>query len=617
MHQSIMEAAMFTMFNNFKVGTKIKTGYGLVLLIAAFLVYQAYMGIDKLVDRAVKVDDTNQISRLMLEARRQEKNYILRGDKQYIDEVKANIEAIKKQAQETQAKFKKLENKKLMDDVLTSVNKYEKEFGDFVKILETKKASGAVTAWEESQGKDTDLSKADKAMVDGARGVHAAADAARKDQQQEMEQLVGATKMSLGIAFAIGILLGATVSIVISRRLVGSLNKGVDVATRLAVGDMTSHIDVTSRDETGQLLGALKNLVENSHEITRTAQEIASGNLMVSVKERSDKDELMKALGMMANRLSEAIRDIKTAADNVAAGSQQLSAGSEQLSQGTTEQASSAEEASSSIEEMNSTIKQNADNAAQTEKIALKSASDATESGNAVVEAVAAMKKIASKISIIEEIARQTNLLALNAAIEAARAGEHGKGFAVVAAEVRKLAERSQSAAADISKLSSGSMEVAEKAGKMLIKLVPDIKKTTELVQEITASSREQASGSDQINGAIQQLNQVIQQNAGAAEEMASTAEELSSQAEQLLETISFFKSDSGEGKTASALAGMATTRKPEHRFSVAHIGQKTRQKTKGPAVVPAMAASSGVALDLGHNGHGKESGKDADFEKF
>jgi methyl-accepting chemotaxis protein len=193
---------------------------------------------------------------------------------------------------------------------------------------------------------------------------------------------------------------------------------------------------------------------------------------------------------------------------------------------------------------MNATIRQNADNAMATEKIALKSARDALESGKAVTEAVSAMKDIAQKITIVEEIARQTNLLALNAAIEAARAGEHGKGFAVVAAEVRKLAERSQVAAAEISNLSRTSVEVAEAAGAMLGNLVPDIQKTSELVQEITASSREQATGAEQINASIQQLNQVIQQNAGSAEEMASMAAEMSSQAGRLIEAIAFFKVD-------------------------------------------------------------------------
>ena len=181
-----------------------------------------------------------------------------------------------------------------------------------------------------------------------------------------------------------------------------------------------------------------------------------------------------------------------------------------------------------------------ADNAQQTEKIALKSAGDARESGRAVGETVTAMKDIAGKISIIEEIARQTNLLALNAAIEAARAGEHGKGFAVVASEVRKLAERSQAAAAEISKLSSSSVQVAEMAGQMLEKLVPDIQKTAELVQEINSASSEQNSGAEQINKAIQQLDQVVQQNAGVAEEMSSTSEELAAQAENLQSAMEF-----------------------------------------------------------------------------
>jgi methyl-accepting chemotaxis protein len=260
---------------------------------------------------------------------------------------------------------------------------------------------------------------------------------------------------------------------------------------------------------------------------------------------------------------------------------------------------------------MNATIKQNADNAQQTEKIALKSAVDATESGKAVSETVSAMKEIASRVSIIEEIARQTNLLALNAAIEAARAGEHGKGFAVVASEVRKLAERSQSAAGEISKLSTISVEVAEKAGAMLAKLVPDIQKTSELVQEISAASKEQTMGADQINASIQQLNQVIQQNAGAAEEMSSTAEELSSQAEQLQSTVSFFKiagpatapemkRGAGEGQTALS-----------HYLNASHPDPKQK-------VIPGTASRHGVVLHLdGGNGGGSRDSRDEEFEKF
>ncbi|GAB7027661.1 methyl-accepting chemotaxis protein [Geotalea toluenoxydans] len=324
--------------------------------------------------------------------------------------------------------------------------------------------------------------------------------------------------------------------------IVNPLMLTADYVDRISKGNMPPLITAEYKGQYNIIKNNLNLLVDSTNGITAAAKEIAGGNLQVELKMRSAEDELMQALSAMVEKLVAIIKEVKSAADNVAGGSMQLSSAAQEMSQGASEQAAAAEEASSSMEEMTSIIRQNADNAQQTEKIAVKSAEDAKEGGKAVAETVQAMRDIADKISIIEEIARQTNMLALNAAIEAARAGEHGKGFAVVASEVRKLAERSQNAAGEISTLSVSSVEVAEKAGQMLANILPDIQKTAELVQEINAASREQDSGAEQINKAIQQLDQVIQQNAGASEEMASTAEELSSQAEQLQDNISFFR---------------------------------------------------------------------------
>jgi methyl-accepting chemotaxis protein len=336
----------------------------------------------------------------------------------------------------------------------------------------------------------------------------------------------------------------------------------------------------------------------------KLATEVAGGNLSASAEARSDDEvgDLVKTLNTMTAKLREVVGEVTSAARNVASGSQELSATAEQLSQGSTEQASSTEEASASMEEMASIIKQSAENAGQTEKIARQSAADANASGEAVGNAVNAMQTIAEKIMVVQEIARQTDLLALNAAVEAARAGEHGRGFAVVASEVRKLAERSQAAAAEISSLSINTVKAARDAGDMLSKLVPDIQRTAELVEEISAGSREQNAGAAQINTAIQQLDKVTQQNTSAAEEMSATSEELASQAEQLQSAISFFRIDAGQQAYSPAndhvpVKGKSAKIREELMTKAPHL-----KPVRNPAPKRAASAGGGFDLDLDEN---------------
>ncbi|WP_165322092.1 methyl-accepting chemotaxis protein [Rhizorhabdus phycosphaerae] len=325
---------------------------------------------------------------------------------------------------------------------------------------------------------------------------------------------------------------------------------------------------------------------------------VAAGDLINQAKVRSNDEikDLVDTVNMMIERLRSVVSDATAASENVSAGSQELAASSEQVSQGATEQAASAEEASASMEEMAANIKQNADNAAQTEKIARQSSKDAEASGVAVDKAVGAMRTIAEKIGIVQEIARQTDLLALNAAVEAARAGEHGKGFAVVASEVRKLAERSQAAASEIVAVSSDTVKAAADAGEMLTRLVPDIRRTAELVSEISAACREQDIGASQINEAIQQLDKVTQQNAGASEQISSTSEQLAAQAEELQASIAFFRVEqSGAVRAASARSSA--------RPAAARFVAKPVQRAKRNSVADQQARARGFALDMTNGG--------------
>ncbi|WP_421547040.1 methyl-accepting chemotaxis protein [Pseudomonas sp. QD4] len=323
------------------------------------------------------------------------------------------------------------------------------------------------------------------------------------EANQQISDIAANSRVQMISLVAVATLMGMLIGVLVTRSITRPLNGAVAAANRRAAGDLSQDLAATSKDETGQLLSAMQN---------------------------------------MTLRLRSILGDVRSAADALSSASEQVSSTSQSLSQAANEQAASVEQTSASVEQMSASITQNTESAKITDGIAGKAANDAVQGGGAVSDTVLAMKQIADKISIIDDIAYQTNLLALNAAIEAARAGDHGKGFAVVAAEVRKLAERSQVAAQEIGQVASSSVHLAEQAGRLLGEIVPNIQRTSDLVQEITAASQEQNGAAGQINIAMGQMNQITQQNAAASEELAATAEEMNAQAGQLQELIGFFR---------------------------------------------------------------------------
>jgi len=423
-------------------------------------------------------------------------------------------------------------------------------------------AQAAVISMGESRKAVTDAAAQVQELVELGQGqLNAATEKADADFAKVRNSLIALATVSLLIAVGAALY----ISIAVSK----GLDRASDAVRAVADGDLTKTVDITTKDEIGDLLGHVNVMIE---------------------------------------RLRGVVSDAISASENVSAGSQELSAASEQVSQGATEQASSAEEASASMEEMASNIKQNADNAAQTEKIARQSAQDAEVSGQAVAKAVDAMQTIAEKITIVQEIARQTDLLALNAAVEAARAGEHGRGFAVVASEVRKLAERSQTAATEIGAVSSETVKAAQSAGDMLTNLVPNIRRTAELVAEISAACREQDIGSSQINEAIQQLDKVTQQNASASEQMSATSEELAAQAEELQTSIAYFRT------SANGVAARRPASRPAAKRSAAPAVRKPAASRQRQTVAAQQARVGGFALDLTNGGPDAD---DAEFREY
>ncbi len=539
------------MFRNLRIGSRLFLAFGAVLFLMIVVAGSGFWGMKSVSDESIDMlhndafmqQTSDRVVINTLGLRRFEKDLFLNlgnpdKEKEYITKWHGELKSLNEQI----ANLEKTSDEKEEADRIKSIKADLVVYASAMESIVSKIGSKEIKTAQEGNEAITPVKAQIHSLEQAATELAELSVGHMNNRNKTLPEMVNRTSTMMITVLIVAFVVGIGVSILITKGIVSPIVNVVKVAEKVREGDLRVTIEVDRRDETGDLLLSMKNMVESLQGMANAASSIAAGDLTVSLAPHSEHDVLGTALYEMTTKLRHTITEVRAGANALSSAAAQVSSTSQSLAQGTTEQAASIEETSASLEQMNASITQNADNSRQTEQMALKGAQDASDGGKAVGESVSAMKDIAKKISIIEEIAYQTNLLALNAAIEAARAGEHGKGFAVVATEVRKLAERSQNAAKEIGSVAENSVNVAERSGALLFELVPSIKKTADLVQEVAAASREQASGVEQINRAMSQVDQVTQRNASAAEELSSTAEELSAQAESLQQLLAFFR---------------------------------------------------------------------------
>ncbi|NOU18636.1 MAG: methyl-accepting chemotaxis protein [Bacteroidales bacterium] len=571
-------------FNKLKFGQKLALGYGLVLLLTLIVVILSVRGFVDVLDRVKKSDYMKEVEKEMLSARRHEKDFMLRNNQNYVKQLHEAIDKIEKIALEAKASHSQQADKDEKDRILEKVHDYLASFDTYVKLdkedesilqqmrehgrvvksesekyldkqngnrvalllinfLETRKSEKDIIIFKDKQNYDKFMENYNKTLeISDELNIQEISDAIREYKKEfdqfysnTQEQIKAEEEMVTHAREAIAITSESSKN----QNLKMYSSVGTNRSTIILISIIALIVGVAIATFITRV--TIKQLGGEPTEVAEIANKVSNGDLLVDFGSRQ-RVGVMKDIQEMVVKLKDIIGNIIAGADNIATASMEMSKTSQILSQGANEQAASVEELSSTMEEITSIIEQNSQNASLTEKISVSAYQGMDEVSTRSGDTVEANRTIANKINIINDIAFQTNILALNAAVEAARAGEYGRGFAVVAAEVRKLAERSKVSADEIVSLSQKSLGLSEEAGKKLMNIMPELEKTTQMVQEISAASAEQTNGTTQINGAIQQLNQVTQQNASASEELASSAEELAGQAEQLKELVSFFK---------------------------------------------------------------------------